>query len=89
MVLYIVPGIENQRSSPLIEVDGREKSELILWPVAEFELRSHSVVALVIEPAKTSEVTSNSMVNGLSLPSLPVHCRQGYLVPVCFAEWFR
>ena len=45
MVLYIVPGIENQRSSPLIEVDGREKSELILWPVAEFERESHSGVA--------------------------------------------
>ena len=44
-MLYIVPGVENQRSSPLIEVDGREKSELILWPVAEFERESHSVVA--------------------------------------------
>ena len=44
-VLYIVPGVENQRSSPLIEVDGREKSELILWPVAEFEREGHSVVA--------------------------------------------
>ena len=44
-MLYIVPRVENQRSSPLIEVDGREKSELILCPVAEFERESHSVAA--------------------------------------------
>ncbi len=44
-MLYIVPGVEHQRLSPLIEVDGRDKSELNLRPVAEFELefelRSH------------------------------------------------
>ena len=44
-MLYIVPGVEHQRSSPFIEVDRREKSEFNLRPVAEFELRSHSVVA--------------------------------------------
>ncbi len=32
-MLYIVPGVESQRTSPFIEVDGREQSELILWPV--------------------------------------------------------
>ena len=89
-MLYIVPGVENQRSSPLIEVDGREKSELILWPVAEFERESHSVGAWGSDDrAKTSEVTSNTLVKGLWLPSFPIHCRQGYLVSVSSAYCFR
>jgi hypothetical protein len=71
-------------------VDGREKSEVNLWPVAEFERESHSVVAWDSDRAcknVRSDLKQFGERTTVALLSHPLST--GYLVPVCIAEWFR